>query len=192
MLHRLYGLQSWWKPWSVCVHSHSLDSLQEAYSVIDLIWDFAEDVFKSSGLLIQVLELLLRSVNHELCRGDEKTKQKNKTHTQKKRCLAHPQRLDDLQHLTEHLNIASKVRLYRKTTQACTCTDISTIRCMKIPLSSTASQKHLIKICVHQREKLIHGSLQILNYIKVSYYQLQNQAVLCVCVNVCVDELCFS
>lgn len=52
----------------VCSLFHSLDSLKEAYSVTDLIGDFAEDVFQSSGLLVQVLELLLGPVNHELCR----------------------------------------------------------------------------------------------------------------------------
>lgn len=58
-------------------HTHSaalLDGLQEAYSIIDLIWYGAEDVFQSLGPLIQLLELWLLSVNHKLCKdqGAEK------------------------------------------------------------------------------------------------------------------------
>lgn len=61
----------------VCVFrhcpSHSLDSLEEAYSVVDLVRYFAENVFQSSGLLVQVLELLLGPVNHELCKTKRKS-----------------------------------------------------------------------------------------------------------------------
>lgn len=51
-----------------------LDGLQEAYSVIDLIWYGAEDVFQSSGPLIQLLKLWLLSVNHKLCKHQEAEK----------------------------------------------------------------------------------------------------------------------
>lgn len=120
----------------MCIRTHLIVCRKRTLSLI------------SSGILLRMclraLAFSFRSWNS--CSGRSimnsagemnKTKQKNETHThtqKKKRCLAHPQRLDDLQHLTEHLNIASKVRLYRKTTQACTCTDISTIRCMKMHL----------------------------------------------------------
>lgn len=122
----------------VCIRTHLIVCRKRTLSLI------------SSGILLRMclraLAFSFRSWNScsgrsimnsagEMKKQNKKTKH---THTQK-RCLAHPQRLDDLQHLTEHLNIASKVKLYRKTTQACTCTDISTIRCMKIPSSSTAS-----------------------------------------------------
>jgi len=49
----------------VCV---SLDSLEKSYSIVDLIRDFAEYVFQSSGFVVEVQELLLRPVDHELCR----------------------------------------------------------------------------------------------------------------------------
>lgn len=55
----------------LCVNVHmnmfSLDCLQETDSVIDFIRDFAEDLFQCASSFIQVLELLLRPVNHVLC-----------------------------------------------------------------------------------------------------------------------------
>lgn len=68
--------------WSACLcvschcHPHSLDSLQEAYSVVDLVGNFAENVLESPGLLVQVLEFLLGPVDHELCKKKQKKKRK--------------------------------------------------------------------------------------------------------------------
>lgn len=56
----------------VYIHTAALlDGLQEACSVIDLIWYGTEDAFQSSGPLTQLLKLRLLSINHELCKHQE-------------------------------------------------------------------------------------------------------------------------
>lgn len=49
--------------WCVCV---SLYSLEEANSVIYLVWNFTQDLLQRSGFFIQILKLLLRPLDQIL------------------------------------------------------------------------------------------------------------------------------
>lgn len=56
----------------------SLDGLEEAHSFIDLVRYGAQDVFQRPGPLVQLLELWLSPVNHELWKNTVRQEEKKK------------------------------------------------------------------------------------------------------------------
>lgn len=102
----------------------SLDGLEEAHSFIDLVRYGAQDVFQRPGPLVQLLELWLSPVNHELWKNTVRQEEKKKNTDRQTHWVtgtATHMQIATGGHRNEAINIGSMCVKKKKTSPRCIC-----------------------------------------------------------------------